>query len=46
MNVLEKNSDRNNTKLNEMIVSNISTFAEERLTNIKQTTNEAKYIIT
>ena len=45
MNLLEKISDGNNVKLNEMIVNNISTFAEERLSNVKQTTIEAKHMI-
>ena len=45
MNVLEKISDRNNARLNEMIVNNISVFSEESLTNMKQTTSQAKYII-
>ena len=46
MNVLEKIYDGNNTKLSEIIVNNISMLVEERLTNMKQTTSEAKYIIT
>ena len=32
--------------MNEIFINNISAFAEERLTNMKKTTNEAKYIIT